>query len=431
MLKKLFGYDSKITNIRTELTAGLTTFLTMAYILAVNPDILSATGMDKGALFTATALASAVATFLLAFYAKVPLAQAPSMGVNAFFAYTLVLGMGYSWQTALTITFIEGVVFILLTLFRIRDKIVDCIPLCLRYAITVGIGFFIGFIGLKNAGIIQGNDVTFVTLGAFSLPQCIAAFGILLSGILMHKKVRGALFISIIVCTFLAVAFGITEIPENFTLFSTPASIEPILFKFDFSSLLSLDVLIITFILVFMDMFNTIGTIVGTASQAGMMDKNGNIPRVKETLMSDAVGTSLGAVLGTSTITTFVESSAGIAEGGRSGLTAFSTATLFLISLFLAPLFGIIPSVATTGALVIVGALMVTSIKDIDFTDFSDTVPSFITILTMVVTYSIAEGIALGLISYTIIKLSTKQHDKVHPALYVISILLIIRYIVM
>lgn len=431
MLKKLFGYDSKVTSVRTELMAGLTTFLTMAYILAVNPDILSATGMDKGALFTATALASAVATYLLAFYAKVPLAQAPSMGVNAFFAYTLVLGMGYSWQTALTITFIEGVVFILLTAFNIRDKIMNCIPLCLRHAITVGIGFFIGFIGLKNANIIQANENTLVSLSPIDLSMTIAIFGILLSGILMYKKVRGALFISIVICTLISIILGVTEIPENFTILSKPASLEPILFKFEFSSLLSLDVLLITFILVFMDMFNTIGTIVGTASQSGTIDKDGNIPRAKETLMSDAIGTSVGAALGTSTVTTFVESSAGIAEGGRSGLTAFSTATLFIIALFFAPIFNIIPSIATTGSLVIVGALMITSIKEIDLSDFSDTIPSFITILTMVITYSIAEGISFGLISYTIIKLCVGQHKKVHPTLYVISLLLIIRYAIM
>ncbi|MFI3262201.1 MAG: NCS2 family permease [Rikenellaceae bacterium] len=431
MLKKLFGYDSSTTSVRTELMAGLTTFLTMSYILAVNPNILSATGMDKGALFTATALASAVATYILAFYAKMPLAQAPAMGVNAFFAYTLVINMGYSWQTALTITFIEGIIFIILTVLNIRDKIINCIPISLRYAITVGIGFLIGFIGLKNAGIIQGDEGTLVTLSTFDLSKAIAAFGILLSAILVYKNIRGSLFYSIIICTIISIMFGITEIPENFTFFSKPASLEPIFFKFDFSSLLSLDVLTITFILVFMDMFNTIGTIVGTASQAGIMAKDGSIPHIKETLMSDALGTSAGAILGTSTVTTFVESSAGIAEGGRSGLTAFSTATLFLLALFLAPVFTIIPSIATTGALVIVGAFMMASVKNINYSDLSDTIPSFITILTMIVTYSIAEGIVFGLVSYTVINLFTKQYNKIHPTLYIISILLIIRYFIM
>ncbi|MFI3267948.1 MAG: NCS2 family permease, partial [Rikenellaceae bacterium] len=283
----------------------------------------------------------------------------------------------------------------------------------------------------SNANIIQANENTLVSLSPIDLSMTIAIFGILLSGILMYKKVRGALFISIVICTLISIILGVTEIPENFTILSKPASLEPILFKFEFSSLLSLDVLLITFILVFMDMFNTIGTIVGTASQSGTIDKDGNIPRAKETLMSDAIGTSVGAALGTSTVTTFVESSAGIAEGGRSGLTAFSTATLFIIALFFAPIFNIIPSIATTGSLVIVGALMITSIKEIDLSDFSDTIPSFITILTMVITYSIAEGISFGLISYTIIKLCVGQHKKVHPTLYVISLLLIIRYAIM
>lgn len=423
------GFDPAKMRVKTEIVAGVTTFLTMSYILVVNPDILSAAGMDKGAVFTATALASALATILLAVLAKLPLAQAPGMGLNAFFAYTLVGAMGYSWQTALAAVFVEGIIFILLTVFNIRDKVVNCIPLNLRYAISVGIGMFIAFVGLKNAGIVVADPATFVRLGAFTPSAILAAIGILISGALMWWKVKGALFYSIMLCTLIGIPMGITVIPESFSLISEPQSLAPTFLQFDFASLLNLDMLIIVILLVFMDMFNTIGTLVGAAAQAGMMTKDGRVPRMKEALMADAVGTSLGAALGTSTVTTYVESSAGIAEGGRSGMTALVCGILFFLALFFSPLFLLVPGVATTGALVIVGVLMISIIREVEMTDMSETLPVFVTIIMMVLTSSIAEGMSLGMLSYTFMKLFTGQFRAVSPTLWVLSALFILRYI--
>ena len=310
----MLGFDSQTMKIKTEVIAGITTFLSMSYILAVNPEILSAAGMDKGAVFTATALASAIATILLAFMAKIPFAQAPSMGLNAFFAYTLVIGMGYTWETALAAVFVEGIIFILLTMFNIREKVVDSIPATLRYAISAGIGMFIAFIGLKNAGIIDANPATFVTLGKFTPASILGMAGVVLSGVLLIKRVKGALFYSIIICTLAGIPFGVTNIPENFTFASMPHSLSPTFLKFDFAGLLNYDMLIIVFTLVFMDMFNTVGTLIGAATKANMMDDQGKLPRMKEAMMADAIGTSVGAALGTSTVSTYVESALGIAE---------------------------------------------------------------------------------------------------------------------
>lgn len=428
-LQRYLGFDPKTMNLRTEVIAGITTFLTMSYILAVNPDILSAASMDKGAVFTATALSSALATVLLAFLAKLPLAQAPGMGLNAFFAFTLVQGMGYSWQTALTVVLIEGIIFVLLTIFNIRDKIVDCIPLNLRYAISVGIGMFIAFLGLKNVGIIVHNDATLVALGEFTPAALIGILGIILSGMLCYFNVKGALFIGIIVTTLIGIPFGVTDLPEGFSLVSKPQSLSPTFLQFDFSSLLDFDLIVVTLILVFMDLFNTIGTLVGAANQAGIVTKEGNIPHMKEALLSDAVGTCIGAVCGTSTVTTFVESSAGIAEGGRSGVTSLVTGLLFLLALFFSPLFLVIPSAATTGALVLVGVFMMNGMKDINFDDITEALPAFVTILSMVLTYSIAEGIVLGMLAYSLIKIFTGRFRDIHPALYVLTVLFILKYI--
>ncbi|WP_299318832.1 NCS2 family permease [uncultured Porphyromonas sp.] len=430
-LYRLVGFDPTKYKLRTELMAGLTTFLTMSYILAVNPDILSSTGMDKGAVFTATALASAIGTLLIAFLAKLPFAQAPSMGINAFFAFTLVMGMGYSWQAALAAVFVEGIIFILLTVFNIREQIVRCIPKNLRFAISAGIGFFIAFIGLKNAGIIVASKATFVTLGAFTPVATLAVIGIILSAVLMVLRVRGALFYSIILCTLIGIPMGVTEIPEGFVPISLPKSIAPTFLQFDFGALLNLDMALTIFALVFMDIFNTVGTLIGAAAKTEMMDDEGNVRHIKEAMLADAVATSVGAVCGTSTVTTFVESSAGIAEGGRTGMTALATAGLFVVSLFLAPLFLLIPSAATTGALVLVGVLMLSSIQDIDLMDISEAMPSFITVLTMVLTYNIAEGMSLGLISYTLVKLLSGQWRQVSLTLYIVSTLLVLRYIMM
>ena len=430
-LYRLVGFDPTKYKLRTELMAGLTTFLTMSYILAVNPDILSSTGMDKGAVFTATALASAIGTLLIAFLAKLPFAQAPSMGINAFFAFTLVMGMGYSWQAALAAVFVEGIIFILLTVFNIREQIVRCIPKNLRFAISAGIGFFIAFIGLKNAGIIVASEATFVTLGAFTPVATLAVIGIILSAVLMVLRVRGALFYSIILCTLIGIPMGVTQIPEGFVPVSLPKSIAPTFLQFDFAALLNLDMALTIFALVFMDIFNTVGTLIGAAAKTEMMDSEGNVRHIKEAMLADAVATSVGAVCGTSTVTTFVESSAGIAEGGRTGMTALATAGLFVVSLFLAPLFLLIPSAATTGALVLVGVLMLSSIQDIDLMDISEAMSSFITVLTMVLTYNISEGMSLGLISYTLVKLLSGQWRQVSLTLYIVSTLLVLRYIMM
>lgn len=428
-LEKALGFDPKQHKTRTELTAGITTFLTMSYILAVNPDILSVAGMDKGAVFTATAIASAIGTLLIAFMAKLPFAQAPSMGINAFFAFSLVKAMGYSWEAALTAVFVEGIVFIILTAFNIREQIVKCIPHNLRYAISAGIGMFIAFIGLKNAGIIVANDATFVQLGAFTNTSILACIGIIISAVLMALKVRGSLFYGIVICTVIGIPMGVTTIPEHFIPVSAPQSLEPTFFKFDFKALMSFDMALTIFALVFMDIFNTIGTLIGAAANTDMMDKEGNVKNIKPALMADAVATSVGAVLGTSTVTTFVESASGIAEGGRTGLTSVTTAVLFLAALFFSPIFLLVPSAATTGALVLVGVLMLGAIQNIDLSDISEALPSFITMLTMVLTYNIAEGMSLGLIAYTFIKVFSGKYKQVNITLYIVTILLILRYV--
>lgn len=428
-LYKALGFDPSKHSVRTEITAGLTTFLTMSYILAVNPDILSSTGMDKGAVFTATALASALGTILIAFLAKLPFAQAPSMGINAFFAFTLVGAMGYSWEAALAAVFVEGIIFILLTIFNIREQIVRSIPKNLRFAISAGIGMFIAFIGLKNAGIIVSNPATFVALGKFTPTALLACIGILVSGTLVVLKVRGALFYGIVFCTIIGIPLGVTTIPENFFPISMPQSLEPTFFKFDFKALLNMDMALTIFALVFMDIFNTVGTLIGAAAKTEMMDKDGNVRNIKPAMMADALATSAGAVLGTSTVTTFVESASGISEGGRTGMTALTSASLFLLALFLSPLFLLVPSAATTGALVLVGVFMLEAIQEIDLSDMSEALPSFVTMLTMVLTYNIAEGMALGLISYTIVKLLSSQCKQVSLTLYIVTALLLLRYI--
>ncbi|ATS10855.1 NCS2 family permease [Porphyromonas gingivalis] len=426
--QSILGFNPEKHSVRTEFIAGVTTFLTMSYILAVNPDILAAAGMDKGAVFTATALSSAVATLLIAFLAKLPFAQAPSMGINAFFAFTLVQGMGYSWQTALAAVFVEGIVFILLTAFNIREKIVDCIPYNLRYAISAGIGMFIAFIGLKNAGIIVSHPATLVALGPFTPIFLLGILGIILSAALVVRKVRGALFYSIAICTIVGIPLGVTAIPEGFAPISSPQSLSPTFLQMDFAPLLSFDMAMTIFALVFMDIFNTIGTLIGAAAKTEMMDEKGNVKNIKQAMMADAIGTSLGAILGTSTVTTYVESGSGIAEGGRTGLTALVTGSFFLLALFLSPLFLLVPGAATTGALVMVGVFMLGSISMIDLSDLSETFPVFITLLTMVLTYSIAEGMALGMLAFVFVKLLSGQYRSISLPLYILAVLFILRY---
>ena len=429
LLEKALGFNPKSMKLRPELIAGATTFLTMSYILAVNPSILSFTGMDKGALFTATALSAAIATLLLAFMAKLPFAQAPSMGLNAFFAYTLCQAMGFTWQHSLAIMFIEGVVFIIITFFNVREIILDSIPANLRYAISAGIGMFIAFIGLKNAGIIVANEGTFVGLGAFTGPCLLGILAILLSGILMAHKVKGALFWSIIVATLAGIPMGVTQLPNSWIPVSIPQNLSPIFAKFDFSGLLNLKTVLVVFSLLIINIFDTIGTLMGLADKTGIVQPDGTIPRVKEAMMSDAIGTTCGAVLGSSTLTTYVESASGIAEGGRSGVTAFVVGVFFIISLFLSPIFLLIPSSATSGALVMVGVLMLDSVKKLDLENITESFPAFITMITMVLCYSIADGICLGILSYVIMKLCTGKIKSLNWTLCILSILFILNFI--
>lgn len=426
MLQKIFGFNKQTMNLRTEIIAGITTFLTMSYILAVNPAMLSTTGMDKGAIFTATALAAAIATLLLAWMAKLPFAQAPGMGLNAFFAFTLVQGMGYSWETALAAMFVEGLIFILITLLNVREIILNSIPVNLRHAISAGIGMFIAFIGLKNAGIIESNPSTFVALGHFTPISLLAIFGILLSAVLLIKKVKGALFYSILLCTIVGIPLGVTDIPENFIPVSMPHSIAPTFCKFDFEGFFTLDMAIIIFTLLFMNIFDTLGTLVGLATKTGIMDKNGHIPHVKEAMMSDAIGTTISSMLGSSTVTTYVESASGIAEGGRSGVTSLITGLLFILALFFAPAFLLIPGAATTGAFVLVGVFMMDSIGKINLSDISEALPAFVTIIMMVLTYSIANGIILGLLCYVLLKLFCGKYKQITLTMYILAILFII-----
>ena len=418
MLNKLFGLNPKDTNVKTEVIAGLTTFLTMAYILAVNPNILSATGMDRGALFSTTVFISAAATILMGLYAKLPFALAPGMGLNAFFAYTICLIMGYSWQFALTAVFIEGLIFILLTVTNIREKIVDVIPEALKKSISVGIGIYIAFIGLSSAEIVVNNDATLVSIGDLTRgPALLCIIGIVVSSVLLIKKVPGALLIGIIVTTLIGIPFGVTQFNG---VISVPPSVEPILCKFDWAKIFTPEMFVIVFTLLFVDLFDTIGTLIGVATRAGMI-KNGKIPRLKQAFMVDALATTSGAIMGTSTVTTFVESTAGIEEGGRSGLTSFSTSICFIIAIFLAPFFLSIPSSATAPALVLVGVMMMASIAKIDFTDYSESIPAFICVIFMPLSYSISDGIVLGHLSYVIINVCCGKFKKLSLGMYILA----------
>lgn len=429
ILEKLLGFNPQTMRRRTEVVAGATTFLTMCYILAVNPTVLGATGMDKGALFTATAIASAIATLLLALMAKLPFAQAPSMGLNAFFAYTLCQTMGYSWQQSLAIMLIEGIVFLLITFLNVREAILNAIPTNLRYAISVGIGMFIAFIGLKNAGVVVASPATFVTLGKFT-PTCIlGVIAIVLSGILMARKVKGALFYSIIIATIVGIPLGVTQIPNGWLPVSLPQSLSPVFCKFDFTGLMNFRTVMVVISLLLVNIFDTVGTLVGLAYKTHIVRPDGTIPHIKEAMMSDAIGTTCGAFLGSSTLTTYVESASGIAEGGRSGLTSLTTGLLFLVALFLSPIFLLIPGAATSGALVLVGVLMLDSVKLLYLSDVSEAFPAFITMITMVLCYSIADGICLGILSYVILKICTRQWDKLNATLIILSLIFVANFI--
>lgn len=423
----MLGFDAKSMKVKTELVAGVTTFLTMCYILAVNPTILASTGMDKGALFTSTAIAAAISTLLLAFMAKLPFAQAPSMGLNAFFAYTLCQAMGLTWQQALAVMLVEGILFILITFFNIRDMILDSIPTNLRYAISAGIGMFIAFIGLKNAHIIVANPDTFVKLGSFTHECLLGILSILVSGMLMVRGVKGSLFYGILIATLVGIPMGVTQLSEGWMPISAPHSVAPVFCHFDFSNIFSLKMVMVIFSLLLVNIFDTLGTLVGLIQKTGLSIE-GRIPHMREAMMSDAIGTTASACLGSSTITTYVESASGIAEGGRSGLTSLFVGLFFILSIFISPVFLLIPSAATSGALVMVGVLMVDSVKKINLEDVSEAFPAFITMITMVLCYSIADGICLGILSYVIVKLCSGKWQQLNITLVVLALLFILNY---
>ncbi|MGQ7869036.1 NCS2 family permease [Sunxiuqinia sp. sy24] len=429
-MNRFFKLAENNTTVKTEVLAGITTFMTMAYILAVNPSILSATGMDKNALFTATALSAVIATLVMALVARLPFALAPGMGLNAFFAFTVVLGMGYTWQFALTAVFLEGLIFLVLTAFNIRELIVNAIPLSMKHAVSAGIGLFIAFIGLQGAGVIVNNDAVLVGLGDMSSPSVlIALLGVLLIGILLALKVKGALLIGIFAATIAGIPFGVTHLPEEH-LVSLPPSVSPIFFQFDFHQIFTIDMLIVLFTFLFVDMFDTVGTLVGVSSKADMLTPEGKVPRAKQALFADAIGTTFGAMLGTSTVTTYVESASGVAEGGRTGLTSLTVAGLFLISLFFAPLFIMIPGAATAPALIVVGLFMLSPILKIDMEDYTESIPAFFTIIMMPLAYSIAEGIVFGMLAYVVLKLLTGKHKDVSIVMYVLAVLFVIKFII-
>ena len=428
MLTKLFGLKKEETTVRTEIFAGITTFLTMAYILAVNPSILGETGMDKGALFTTTVLISGFATIFMGLYAKLPFALAPGMGLNAFFAYTVCLILGYSWQFALTAVFLEGIIFIILTVSNIREKLVYLIPNTLKQSISAGIGLFIAFIGLKSADVIVNNDATLVSLGNITQgPALLCIIGTLLTSVMLIKNVKGGLLIGILATTLIGIPMGVTKIDG---IVSTPPSIKPIFCQFEWSQIFTKDMFIIVFTLLFVDLFDTIGTIIGVTTRAGMIDKDGKIPGLKKAFLVDAIATTGGALMGTSTVTTFVESAAGVEQGGRSGLTAFSAGICFLLALFFAPFFLAIPAAATAPVLILVGLMMMASVTKIDFTDYTEAIPAFVCIIMMPFAYSISEGIVLGQMCYVLVNVLSGNHKKITVGMYVLAAFFLIKFLI-
>jgi AGZA family xanthine/uracil permease-like MFS transporter len=459
MLEKLFRLKENNTTLRTEVIAGFTTFITMAYIIFVNPNILRMAGMNSagalgddalaynafndpvvGAVMVATVLSSALATLIMGLYANYPFALAPGMGLNAFFTFTVVIKMGYSWQSALGAVFVSGIVFIIITITGIREAIVNAIPLSLKNAVSAGIGLFIALIGFSNAGIVVSDPATIIGLGNLTEPHTLLALmGLAITGILMARKVKGAILLGIIITTLLGIPAGIVSIPEGFTPVSLPPSLAPTFMKLDFKELFNLsggagilDAVIgflgVVLAFTYVDLFDTLGTLVGTGAKAGMLDKEGRLPRINKALMADAVGTSAGALLGTSTVTTYIESAAGIMEGGKTGLTSVVVSLLFLASLFLAPVAGLVPAAATAPALIIVGVLMMGAVREIDFSDFSEALPAFMTIVIMPFSYSIANGIAAGLVFYPLVKVISGRAREVHPIIYILAFLFVLRF---
>lgn len=428
MLKRLFGFDHTKTTIRREIVAGITTFLTMSYILAVNPTMFGLLdGMPSGAVFTSTTLAAIIGCLAMAFLGKLPFGLAPGMGLNAFFVYSVCLGMGYSWQFALTAVFIEGIIFILLTLGNIREAIVNAIPQSLRNAIGAGIGLFIAFIGLSSAGVVIHDDATLVALGDITSGSALLALiGLIITSLLYMRNVPGSILIGILITMIIGMFMGVTEFKG---VVSHPESIAPIFCKFEFENIFTLDMLVVVLTFLFIDMFDTVGTLVGVCTKANMIDKDGKIYRIKQAFMADAIATTAGSVLGTSTTTTYIESAAGVAQGGRSGLTAFSVAVCFAIALFFSPLFLSIPAAATAPALIIVGLLMLEPIAKIQWHDFTEAIPAFICVIMMPFTYSISNGILLGMIAYVVINVMSGRYKKISTTMYILALLFVLKYI--
>lgn len=428
MLNKLFGFDPARHSLRTEILAGITTFITMSYILAVNPSIFAQLdGMPSGAVFTATALAAVIGTLAMALLAKLPFGLAPGMGLNAFFVYTICLGMGYSWQFALTAVLIEGILFIIITLTNIREAIVNAIPESLRYAISGGIGLFIAFIGLQNSGIIISNPTTIVTLGDITSSNALLAMiGLLITGVMVIKRITGALLWGMIITAVIGIPIGITHFNG---VLSAPESVAPIFCKFEWSNIFTADMLIIVFTMLFIDMFDTIGSLVGVCTKAKMLTPEGKIPNAKRAFMADAIATTAGACLGTNTTTTYVESAAGVAQGGKTGLTSFVIACCFILSLFFAPFFLAIPAAATAPVLIFVGLFMFEPVKNIPLNDYAEALPAFLCIILMPMAYSISEGIMIGMISYVVINLLAGNHKRLSIMMYILAMLFVMKYI--
>lgn len=428
-LEKRFRLSERKTDVKTELMAGFTTFMTMSYILAVNPQMLSETGMDKGGVFTASVVASIIAMVCMAFLANLPFGLAPGMGLNAFFTFTVVKTLGYTWQFALTAVFLEGIVFLILSLFKVREMIFDAIPINLKKAVSCGIGLFIALVGLVNSGIILQGEGTVLQLGnLLSRESVVFIVGLFIIALLLAREIKGALMYGILASTILALILGVSKYQGGSPI-TLPPSLAPVAFKIQFDKIFTFDMFTVVFTFLFVDIFDTVGTLVGVSAKAGMLDEQGKLKEASPALLADAIGTTAGALLGTSTVTTFVESASGVAEGGRTGLTALSTAFFFFLSLFLFPVFGMIPAQATGPALVIVGLFMLSSIKEIDFYDYSEAIPAFITIIAMPFCYSIAEGISFGMISYVLIKLLAGKRKDISILMYILAIVFVLRII--
>ncbi len=427
MFEKLFKLSENGTNVRTEIIAGLTTFLTMAYIIFVNPMILADAGMDHGAVFVATCLAAAIGCFIMGFVANYPIAQAPGMGLNAFFTYAVVMGMGYTWQVALAAVFVSGVIFIFLSIFKIREWIINSIPMSLRVGISAGIGLFLAFIALSNAGIVVSNPATKVSLGDITaIAPILGALGFFLTIALVHRGVKGAVMIAILAITALGIIIGDVQYGG---IMSTPPSLAPTFMQLDFSAVFEIGMISVVFAFLFVDLFDTAGTLVGVATKANLIKEDGKLPRLNKALLADSTATSIGALLGTSNTTSYVESVSGVAEGGRTGLTAVVVGILFLLALFFSPLAGMIPAYATSGALFYVAILMMSGLVGIDWRDLTEAAPVVVTCLLMPLTYSIAEGISLGFIAYAAIKLLSGKGRDVSPAVWIMSVIFILKYI--